>query len=344
MSKKFDYLKASKEPVKAIDLVSYEGQNPKLRQYQAGFEPYFNQLPRFDKIEGDDSMTDVKLAFTRSVMKDLSTLLASDFISTTFPNEGEFERTIIAIEDPTHIPPRSQVEDPKGQYIAGKQLIVAHWGKGFESPVHGHATGYLHEQLLNGKLKLNTFRIVDEENKVVIPYKTEIITPGVFISDYVPENPNNKWSRQTLVHSFNVLEPSTSLHYLPEYNRDGRDNQFSVKHFSDENTITVDDVERITSKDGMYLRPGDVVLVRSTNVPEYGDHFIVVLGPPVMKEHGLRVQDWSIMATDRDTALLDQFEMKMGLTLLKLKPEMKEKFLKFHGAEVNEKVEFVNII
>lgn len=331
MLKDITALKSTDNPVEAISKVAYPGQPEHLKMYKTGFEKHFNELPAFESVENSSDELDFKLNITRRVMTNLANDLKNDSLSTQFPEEGKFERTIIALEEPK--------KQSDCTYQAGKQLIVAHWGKDFESPVHGHSAGYMHEEVLQGKIRLNTFKIVDEDNRIAIPYKTEIITPGdAFISAYVPEKIQDKGKRNLLVHSFNVVEPSTSLHYLPEYNRDGRDNTYKVKHFSDENTLTVDDVTRITSQDGMYLQPGEVVLVRSTNVPEYADHFIVILGPPVKKEHGLRVQDWSIMASSQDTQLLDSVPMKMGLTLLKLTPEARDKFLAFHGITVQNKV------
>lgn len=335
MLKDITALKATVTPVEDINKVSYPGQPEHLKMYKPGFENHFNELPAFNNVENDEVELDFKLNITRRVMTNLANELKNDSLSTQFPQEGGFERTIIALESPK--------KQPDCSYQAGKQLIVAHWGKRFKSPVHGHSPGYLHEEMLQGKIRLNTFRTIDKDMKVVIPYKTEIITPGVFISDFVQEKFEEKGERNVLVHSFNVVEPSTSLHYLPEYNRDGRDNTFTVRHFSDENPITVNDVTQITSQDGMYLQPGEIVLVRSTNVPEYADHFIVILGPPVQKEHGLRVQDWAIMASEQDTQLLDSVPMKMGLTLLKLTPEMRDKFLSFHDITViNRKVQFPN--
>ena len=122
---------------------------------------------------------------------------------------------------------------------------------------------------------------------------------------------------------------------LPEHTRDGRDNGFTVENFADKTAVLVDDYERITSQQGMHLQNGEVVLVRSSNVPEYGDHYIVVTGHPVMKEHGLRVQDEAIQASEFETKLLNKFEPIMGLTLLKLNPDAQQMFHEFHGITMN---------
>jgi hypothetical protein len=62
----------------------------------------------------------------------------------------------------------------------------------------------------------------------------------------------------------------------------------------------------------------------------------VVVGPPVMKEHGLRVQDVSIPATANETRILDAVGMKMGLTLLKLNAEARDSFLQFHNITIED--------
>jgi hypothetical protein len=103
--------------------------------------------------------------------------------------------------------------------------------------------------------------------------------------------------------------------------------------------MTVDDVTRITSKDGLYLKKGEVVMVRSSNVPDYGDHFIVITGHPIMKDHGLRPQDVAIQASTNGISLLDLFDMEMGLTLLKLKKDARQAFHDFHGITMNSQGE-----
>lgn len=329
-------LKATDTPVEDILKVAYEGQPETSRQYQEGFEKSFNSLPVMTNENVDET-----LPVTMKVMAELSKTLQNNINGYTpfpkiayLPLPGKFERTIIGMERPEELAEFGTEPDTKKIYKEGKEIVIAKWGQGFASPVHGHSTGYMHEEVLKGKIKVNTYRIIDLDNKVVVPYKTEIIGPGVFVSGYVPHDITYKHKRQTLIHNFEAIEPSISLHYLPEHTRDGRDNGFAVVNFSDMNDIEDKDITRITSQQGMYLKPGDVLLVRSTNVPEYGDHFVVVTGPPVMKEHGLRIQDISIPAGKKDTALLDRFPLQTGLTLLKLMPDMRDEFLHFHGIEV----------
>ena len=63
-----------------------------------------------------------------------------------------------------------------------------------------------------------------------------------------------------------------------------------------------------------------------------------------MKEHGLRIQDISIEASENDSKFLDTLEMETGLILLKLIPATRDAFLEYHGITVeNNQVSFPKI-
>jgi hypothetical protein len=314
------YHKASNTPLEDIAVVSYTGQHPSLRRYLTGYENYLNCLP---------VMTNENAAFrekeAKLVMKSLSNRLKHDnWMQSVELNDGEFKRTIIGIEKPTH---------NNGELQENAELVVAHWGKGFKSPIHGHSTGMMYEEVLYGMLKVFNYQVVDLPNKIVRHHHIDIVKEGVFVNNYTPHNSKNRYKRQTLIHNFEALTRTETLHFLPEHTRDGRDNTFTLETWD---KLTIDQVTRIDAMQGMYLRKGEVILVRSENVPEYGDHFIVVVGPPVMKEHGLRVQDVSIPATANETRILDAVGMKMGLTLLKLNAEARDSFLQFHNITIED--------
>jgi len=304
---------ASKNPEAAIEKIAYPGQPANMRRYRKGFENYFNSMPVIDKY--DDNIAE-DLFVTREVLGHLSEKLQKE--QWEIPQDGAFIRTIIALEEP------EQISDE--HYREGAELIVAHWGVGHTSPVHGHAQGYMHEEILSGKIRVNTYRIVD--HGVVRPLETQIVEKGVFVSKYGFEK-----GRNNLIHNFVAVEPTISLHYVPEHTRDGRDNTFQVEEFG---AIAPNQVSRISSKEGLYLNRGDVVLVRSVGVPEYDDHFIVITGHNVMKPQGLRPQERSIMASKSHSKLLDMFPLQTGLSLLKLDDHTKQAFLNFHGIIVKD--------
>lgn len=316
-------LQAAIDPRKAIDSVTYAGQDASRRMYHAGYEQYMNELP---VLNHRDFLFDEKVAYTKGIVQNLAeSLQAAKWPRENMPVPGGFDRTIIAIQD------------REGQK-EGAELVVARWGAGFSSPVHGHAPGYMHEDIIRGKMLVTTYRILSDDEMVVAPIRMDIVGPGTFVSQYNMERANDPIRRRALVHSFTALEPSVSLHYLSEHTRDGRDNTFTVVNFEDTFKLTQRNVERITSQQGLYLRVGDVALVRSSNVPDYGDHFIVITGGPVMKEHGMRPQDVAVPA--KSSALLDQYDTR-GLVLLKLDERAKGAFYNFHGIQmVNGKVIF----
>lgn len=83
-------------------------------------------------------------------------------------------------------------------------------------------------------------------------------------------------------------------------------------------------VRQITTDEFIQLAQGEVVLVRSSNVSTLGDHFVIIAGPVVQKEHGLRPQVMVISALDPH--LLDFFKPVNGVIALLLDQEAKEFF------------------
>lgn len=321
-------LRATKTPVQDIQSVAYEGQNPKLRMHKAGYENYFNSMP---VLNPNDPLLQSKTNHAHEVMKALADELQTAlWVSHDMPLDGEFDRTILALEKP---------EIRNGALKEGNEIIVARWGNGFTSPVHGHKIGLLDEEMIKGKFRVTLYGLVNPYSKTVRPIRTDIVDNGTIVSTYVRPG-NQVLDRQAYIHSFTSIGQTASLHFVPEHTRDGRDNQFEVQRFEDLYQLNELDVIRISSKEGMYLQKGDVVLVRSTNVPEYGDHFIVVTGAPEVKEHGLRPKDTAIEAPNTKN-FLDSYEMQTGLILLKLRPTVQKDFLDFHAIKKDEHGEII---
>lgn len=320
-------LKATTTPMKDIALVSYDGQDERLKQYRRGYEDYFNEMII---IENDDLMERVKVDYNRGTMQILSDKLRANasWLIEDGPGPGEFFRTIIGMESPTVglLPPRIK---------EGAEIVVAQWGDGFTSPVHGHATGYMHEEIIFGKVRVNTYKKLPGDTNIVRPLRTDIVTRGTFVSEFAKHDPTSNNKRQTLIHSFTSIGYTASLHYLPEHTRDGRDNGFIVQHFTTNFDFAhQSNFTQLTAQQGITdLKPGDVALVRSSNVAEYGDHYIVVTGAPVMKEHGLRPQEIAIHAVGTD-AILAMFQPIQGVTLLKFSDSLAAGFRLFHSIRI----------
>lgn len=328
------FFEASKTPLEDLQAVSYPGQHPSRRQYQSGYEHWLERLPI---LSANDLHLKQKLQYAEVIMEELAQRLqGSSWIHDNKPEPHGFNRTIIAMESPVVACNGITGDCSYGSGLMvtkeGVELLVAKWGDHHASPVHGHSDGFLYEHILYGKMRVNTYRIVDAINRIVRPLRTDIATNGKFASGFMINE--HGIERGNLIHNFVSIGQSASLHFVPEHTRDGRDNGFTVHHFEDHHKLTVDDVTRITSKDGLYQRKGEVIMVRSSNVPEYGDHFIVITGHPVEKEHGLRPQEISIQASSNGISILDLYDMEMGLTLLKLKPEARDKFLEFHDIQL----------
>ena len=93
------------------------------------------------------------------------------------------------------------------------------------------------------------------------------------------------------------------------------------------------DVKRIATMEGMYLREMDVILVRSKLLPVLGDHYALVIGHNVEKEHGLRPQ-MAIFPALANHSILDAFDKPNDhVVILKLTESAKEAFLQYY--EIN---------
>lgn len=344
-------LQSSITPVATIEsLPRRPEQSPLMRQYQAGYEDFFNILPILDAA---DPLLELKVEISGSIMRSLAKRLKDNYPWTPhpiwndpMPGAKEFHRVIIAVAEPQYEEideaVHSLMVSPGGRVLwagnrkliaEGPELLVAKWGEGFSSPVHGHAAGLLHEEILMGRIRVNTYRHANMD--YVRPVRTDIVGPGTLVSAYSPPHPVGK--RMGLVHNFEAIVPSVSLHYVAEHTRDGRDNMFQVEHFHTEHPLSRADVTQITGEEGRRLQVGDVALVRSKNVPDYGDHYIVITGAPELKPHGLRPADVAIAAPDTAQFLDWHPPLQMGLSLLKLSKDAAATFLWFHGIHVQGK-------
>lgn len=94
-----------------------------------------------------------------------------------------------------------------------------------------------------------------------------------------------------------------------------------------------EDVVQIKLNSFIGLQNGQVCLVRSNNVKELGDHYVVIIGSPVLKTHGLRPQTLTITGAG-GTELLDQYEPEDGVTVLLLNTPAAERFRYLYGIGV----------
>lgn len=280
-----------------------------------GFETIIAEMPNPTTLSEDER--EEGLFQIKSTLNKVSKVV-DQFITEPI-SDTEFKRTIIAVED------TATMEEE------GAEVILAHWGKGSTSPVHGHKDGLLYENLIKGRMLINEYHITDPEKRIVRSTKSYIKEPGEIITLISPMK-SARNVRDSYVHNFVALEESLSIHYVAEHTRDGRDNRFSVEHFipNEANLNPVNTIE------AMYSKMGDVILVRSSNVPELGDHYIIVVGHLVMKRYGMRPQEVIIPAGKEATEILDKHKATHSAVLLKLNEEEKEKFFDFHNIVLEE--------
>lgn len=209
---------ASKTPIEDLKSLAYAGQNPNHQLYRAGYEEYFNLMP---KMSDHDPFMVLKRNEMVTIFKALKAHILKDGWWKDIPlTPGDFvSRVILAMEKP--------YIGENGQLYGGAEILVTRWAKGITLPIHSHAAGYMHEEMLQGKWTETEYRVAidDRERKVktVTPISTETFVTGDIISDtYTNQDPNNKYP--ALIHSAVVEEETFAIHFIPSHPRDARDN------------------------------------------------------------------------------------------------------------------------
>ncbi len=213
------YMEPSTRPEELLDLMKTENQPPRSRLFRPGFEHMMRLLPKID-AKHPNPAEEVEL--TRRVMASIAHEVTARIDQLDLPEipDGEFGRVILAIEEPQEL--------EGGELLPGTEVVLALWGKGFQSPVHGHAPGYIHEALISGAFDVHLYKQTgNPADRLVVPDKTIIQdVPETFYSQFVQDT--GQIVRSALIHNFTARMPSRSLHYLPEHVRDGADNRFRV--------------------------------------------------------------------------------------------------------------------
>lgn len=106
-----------------------------------------------------------------------------------------------------------------------------------------------------------------------------------------------------------------------------------MRNFEQSIGLDIQNVTQLRATDVYNLKKGDVCLVRSSNVPQLGDHFILVVGGLIQKPHGLR-PDTIGMGAPKAGKLLDQYTPDKGIVLLKLNQGATKAFYHFHHIDV----------
>lgn len=326
------HLNALSNPLEIISL--YKAFTNQSLRYESGYEHYFNSLPVLNTVE---DITSENIFTIQTVLSYLSTKLKdSDWLlGGIFPKQNEFDEIIIAIENN-----KTSTVDRQGN----KELVITRHGDQFTSPIYGYKNkGYYHEELLSGAMKVNTYQLIDFDKKIIRPLCTEIVKGSkTFISDYLVPAENVNYMASCIIQNFKSIGESTCLHFLPEV---VEDYSYTLEQFGKVYPLKQKEVSRYFGKELLTLDIGDVVLVRSADLAEYDDHFIVITEKSKMipSYNSIRPEGRAILASQQDSNLLDNYVLRKGITILKLNNENANIFLSFHNIEVKEdKVIFPN--
>jgi hypothetical protein len=112
--------------------------------------------------------------------------------------------------------------------------------------------------------------------------------------------------------------------------------------FVDVYDLRYNEVTRMSTQEALYARRTDVMLVRSKSLPAIGDHYVVVTGHAVMKEHGMRPQT-AVFPAMQNSPLLDAYDSPgENVVILKLNNEATQAFLNFYGIHLDEALNVVS--
>ncbi|GEM_PF-805761 len=280
-----EFLRASTQPEAVLPRLL--NPNPLgFTTYRPGFEGYFERIPRMDPTRPYPTE---EVEQTRRVLGELAmaVLEREDAMDLPQVEDGKFGRVVLGLEDP------SEGEDRV--LVPGTEVIIALWGRGFKTPVHGHKVGYLHEALVKGSIDISMYERLRsgrlDARFALFDRTVQQREPGIFCSAFTQDV--GQLERSAVIHNFAALEPTMTLHYLPEHIRDARGNKFEVVGKKNDREFEVDEsnVQRMQLEDFIASNVGDVYLVRSPSVPQYGDHYVLIVGGIVQKPHGMRPDD-----------------------------------------------------
>jgi|GEM_PF-4236542 hypothetical protein len=300
------YYHASTNPLLTI-AAGVPGNEAQLKLYRPGYEHYLNETP---VIDGQDAQR--KRAVTLDMFSELAqTLKKQNWAKASDDMKFNLDRTTLAIDDMT-----------------SARYTMVRWKSGLVSQIHAHDEAYQLEALISGKILSSVFHRTDPFKNTVRYVRTDIVTEGVYTNFY-----HTPADGKMLIHSAVTLLPSTTLHFVSDVDTAKlMSSPFNLELFDDKVRLTKKDVVRISEEHAARLQIGDVVLVKSNNVPELGMHYIIIEGEPVTKPHGLRPQTITIPA-GTNQLLLDPEYRKDPLVLLKLNEPAARTFLKFHNIE-----------
>lgn len=338
------YLRPATDPEAVIDSLAMEHQPPIRRMYRPGYQELMGKMPCIDATKHDQGP---EIAITKEILAEIGVRVTRALLdgSLNLPNieNGEFGRVILAIEEPT----------VHGQEITpGAEVVLALWGKGFYSPVHGHAPGFINESLLQGAFDVNLFERVGSRDVRQARYSRTIQQrePGIFYEEFVQNVGNDP--RSSVIHNFRAIGEgmTASLHYLPEHVRDGNANRFNVVN-TPESAPVPNYINTIPHRPGFELKEGEykevnpqdvlgkvkdkqygtVYLVRSDNVSFLGVHYVIITGPMTQKLHGMRPQDKTILVPHDEVTPLDNDTIHdKTVRILELSPEAQSRFYKHY--------------
>lgn len=166
-----------------------------LRLTYPGYEDFINGIYQMSSKE-NPSILSTKVNHSTDILNMLAVELQPKLkkFKKMIKGPNTFQRLTLAID------PINKVE-----------ICIGLWGKGFQVPIHGHTEGYMYERILSGSINFKFYDLNDPENRLVKTKETVIRQDGAVYADYYIPN----MFGEAFIHSFEILEDTVSLHFLP---------------------------------------------------------------------------------------------------------------------------------
>lgn len=179
----------TKNPILQLG-INYPTAPDSHRKYRDEFEAFFDILPIIDSNE--------KMFKAEKTLEALSMeLLKTPWLDEDMPLPGERDRITLGL-------------GWAKEGMAGDQVVIGRWGKGFITPIHGHAAGFSYEQVLFGKILEKQYELVSEGKVRLI--RERILMPG---DKHVAFDTQPGMTNQ--LHTIEALEDSATLNFLSNY-------------------------------------------------------------------------------------------------------------------------------
>lgn len=183
------------------------------RQYRGLYTMIMSTMPQL--VPEEDMSFELSLELTKRAMSALVQ---------TVEHTGSYKQIVTeALQEMglSNIQPNSFLRVTLALSEEGPELALGIWGKGFQVPIHSHEPGYMFETILEGSAKFKFYDVYDHSYRTVKEVEEILADSSTVMENYWHESKLAP-GETSFIHSFEILEDTISLHYIPGATGDGK--------------------------------------------------------------------------------------------------------------------------